>query len=111
MSTYKTPTVAVSKRSTFGGSRISNGIASVAVWSDGAVIGSAWSAQPELEGGIFGFRGAVYHPVYNRKAWRLETVDGTWVDDFPTRQAVCDAVERIVVLDAFKELNRVEAAR
>jgi hypothetical protein len=110
-----TDKVTMSNRRPFGGSRIAGGTVSVDLWTDGVVLGTAWTtAQPEIAGTLFTFRGTLRRsaPWLPRSAaWRLVDSHGAFVATFPTRQAVLDAVEAKCVLDAFTALNRAEAAR
>lgn len=92
----------------FGGARISNGVASADLWSDGEVLGAAWSmTQPEIEGSIFSFRGSLRRSKFatRRDAWRLLDAQGEFIATFPTRQAALDSVIAKVTMDAFKALR------
>ncbi len=108
--------VILSEREGFGGSRIIGGQASADLWNDGVVLGAAWTfSQPAIEGTIFGFRGtltpviAIYRT--KRHSWHLKSDDGTFSATFPTRRDALKAVIHGVQMDAFRELNRIEAAR
>jgi len=106
--------VILNKRGAFGGSRIAQGQVSVDLWSDGAVLGAAWTtAQPEIGGLIFSFRGRLERRPWapRSRGWALIEDNGGYVSGFATRMAALDRVERTVVNAAFRELNRVEAAR
>lgn len=100
----------------FGGSRIPGGQVAVDLWSDEAVLGTAWTFHPAsvVAGQLFTFRGTLRRsaPWLPRSAaWRLIDQHGAFIATFPTRKAALDAVLTKVTLDAFKELNRIEAAR
>ena len=97
----------------FGGARIANGRAFADLWSDGVVLATAGSLdQPEIAGELFTFRGQLTRArLTSRPSWRLVEAGGTWVDNYPTRKAALEAAIAKVTLDAFRELNRVEAAR
>ena len=106
--------VVLNVREPFGGRRIAFGQVSVDLWNDGVVLGAAWSmSQPEIEGTIFGFRGTLTRTRFQTRslAWRLEQDGSGYVDHYATRADALQAVRNIVTLDAFHELNRIEAAR
>jgi hypothetical protein len=106
--------VVQSSRNTFGGTRIKGGQVSVDLWSDGVVLGAAWSvSQPELGGQLFSFRGSVKRVQWapRSQGWRLVDAAGVFIGAYPTRADVLDKVERLCVMDAFRELNRVQRDR
>lgn len=109
-----TSKVVMNTRRSFGGIRIAGGRVSVDLWSDGVVIGAAWSdSQPGIEGAIFSFRGTLLRNTWTtrRHQWVLRSDDGTFVGDFANRNNALSAVDGRVVMDAFRELNRVQAER
>jgi hypothetical protein len=105
--------VVASVRSTFGGSRIIGGQSSADLWSDGVILGAAWSTADETLGGqLFSFRGELSRArLSSRPSWRLVETGFGYVDNYPTRKAALEAVQRECQMRAFRELNRVESAR
>jgi hypothetical protein len=98
----------------YGGRRITDGQVSVDLWSDGVVLGAAWTmATPGIEGELFSFRGILTRSRFATRSltWRLELADGTYVDSYATRKDALEAAADRCVMASFRELNRIEAAR
>jgi hypothetical protein len=97
---------------TFGGTRIAGGMTTVNMWSDAVVIAHAVTFDPEspIAGTVFTFRGTITKTGHGgRDTWAVRREDGGLMDTYRTRQDAVLGAEAIVVMDAFRALNAIEA--